>query len=288
MNQAATPRHFTPQAAGAALLRLAQQGTSPRLSEVQALLNCDPDWTTRSADGTAVHYAVANGHIGMLKLMLAHGAPAHSDLDEVNPPLHNAIMMGNCSAVQQLITYGAPLDTIGRDELKLSPLELAVQMDHTNQSFKEDERSHTVDMEIENHAQARMQSRTIIEQLLLAGAHAPAGLEHPLIRTHLRKAQACADQLLASTPLEPAKISAHDVCYFSNLGREGELFTPGMWQSHATELKTLLGDLPVWLADKLLLRTDLRELLNPPTTQIRDWSTELLPLSMPNTKPARA
>ncbi|KAN0141733.1 Ankyrin repeat-containing domain protein [Lactarius tabidus] len=73
--------------------------------------------------GTPLHSSVRGGHIGVVKLLLAHGADINSRSADNSTPLHIALQKGHLEIAKWLLKSGADVDS--QEKCDLTPLHLA-------------------------------------------------------------------------------------------------------------------------------------------------------------------
>jgi len=95
------------------------------LTGVKAMLDRHPEWVQCTTDRgkTPLHYAVSNGRMGCMNVLLEHGA----DLDACDhtgmTPLHVAAMLGRVREAEWLLDHGAQRDI--KDTFGDTPLHTA-------------------------------------------------------------------------------------------------------------------------------------------------------------------
>jgi ankyrin repeat protein len=91
----------------------------------QWLLSIGVDANAQEDDHrTPLHFAVANGRLELVQILLGHGADVNAAAGRDNrTPLHKASERGHVNIVQLLIQNGA--DVYARDESQSTPLHLA-------------------------------------------------------------------------------------------------------------------------------------------------------------------
>lgn len=80
-----------------------------RLSQIKAILTGNPE-SVNAKDGrniTPLHYAAVNGHIEVVKYLIAKGAKINSRNNIGITPLYGAVSADRCEAVKLLIAHGA-------------------------------------------------------------------------------------------------------------------------------------------------------------------------------------
>ncbi len=103
-------------AAAAAAADLVDAARRNDASAVSAELANGADASTKSPDGTtALHWAVHNDNLDLVKRLVKAGADANAANEFGATPLSEAAVVGNAAVVEQLVAAGAQVDARGKD-----------------------------------------------------------------------------------------------------------------------------------------------------------------------------
>ena len=94
------------------------------LEEVKRLIDEGADVNAENRNGYLLHKAAWNGHVGVIKLLLANGANVNLRDTRGKTPLHEAVLRDNQEGVAELLANGA--DVNARDSNGETPLHIAV------------------------------------------------------------------------------------------------------------------------------------------------------------------
>lgn len=95
------------------------------VSSVKAMLERHPEWAQRQTNRgkTPLHYAVSNGQIDCMNLLVEHGADLNARDHTGMTPLHAAAMLGRVREAEWLLDHGAARDA--KDTFGDTPLHTA-------------------------------------------------------------------------------------------------------------------------------------------------------------------
>lgn len=268
--------------AGLALLQLAFGERRPDMREVQALLAANPDLeVSRPNQESILLGAIIHNHSDLVSELLAHGANVNPVFTGTMPLLHSTCMLGRSEMVAKLIAHGARLNDYD-EQTGISALHFSLVSDYTAM-FGEDDGRTARDgddaQSSEERAFASEQSQKTVQLLLDSGAFVDDDMPgYSLVADHIKRANEAAKRVFASSPVDVTTLSASDVCFCANLGREKELFNPSLWHDHPARLRQLLSELPPYLPEAMTGHYPaLSEICAAPAPCVEGWTIEYAP-----------
>ncbi|MEP1205854.1 MAG: ankyrin repeat domain-containing protein [Rhizobiaceae bacterium] len=105
------------------LIKAARSGD---VAQVQQLLADGADVNETDRFGTALHFAAIGNHIGVVEVLVAHGAEVNAKSKILGTPLHAAANRNQAHAAEKLVQLGANADARNKDGY--TPLQLAAKL----------------------------------------------------------------------------------------------------------------------------------------------------------------
>lgn len=282
---------YTAEQATEQLLRLAKTQPNPPKAKVEELLAANPNLDALDERGNGLlELALEQGSTTLFRRLLECGADPNlisreSDSDDPastpsNPcfwqttPLRQAVVKGMPAQAQQLIAFGAEVNTrfLGvsntpdmttRGEIPqgtISLLALAAIDALAAQAMGEDDKnaSSADNMMHDDSDQRKLAKRAndIVALLLESGAFIDEQesdlMNNGAVAARFRQAKNRMAELANQWPNIVDTLAAEDICLAANLGMQDRLFSPTVWVGKAEKLTELLVELPIWLSNQIM------------------------------------